>query len=216
MYSRHLGPQIASSSAKTMISLVVFLIPSTICNRLLAFGTVRTLIRVGSTELVSSWSASFSCRLCLSIMVSSENTTHFQSSMVQCIYCFLTFGASLTMASIRYLEKVPEGAIKQKYTAFLHIFDLQWTGRSYMDFLWMNTFVRVIPSTVHQKNIQMLLHRKSYGVFQPFFTPSESRTWWWVRSRHFTRCWSYSARKCEKISLLVLWILSTRLSKSAI
>lgn len=53
-YGRRVGGQIASSSAKTMMSVVVFRIPCAICKRLLANGTVRTRILEGSTDRASS------------------------------------------------------------------------------------------------------------------------------------------------------------------
>ncbi len=51
------GGQIASSSAKTMRSVVVWRMPWAICSRLFALGTVSTSIRSASTEAASARSA---------------------------------------------------------------------------------------------------------------------------------------------------------------
>ncbi len=53
-YGRSVGGQIASSSAKTIMSVVVFLMPWAIWRRLFAYGTVKTRIRPGSTALARS------------------------------------------------------------------------------------------------------------------------------------------------------------------
>ena len=53
-YGKSVGGQMASSSAKTMMSVVVFLMPWLICRRLLANGTVRTRMRSGLTWLARS------------------------------------------------------------------------------------------------------------------------------------------------------------------